>query len=96
MLDNACADFLSRPVYLSLIGDDQPFEANLKAIKHNLNNLSLIEGSISITPKLKRKEKDFFVHHKRFFCRTMYGIRFVPHIGMRESILKGLHDEVGH
>ncbi len=32
--DNACADFWSRPVELLVIDENQPFEANLKAIAH--------------------------------------------------------------
>ncbi len=70
--------------------------ANLNAIIHYLNNISVMGESISITPELKRKANNFFVHDERLFHRTKCGIRFVPHIGMRESILKGLHDEVGH
>ena len=56
----------------------------------------VIDESISITPELKSKAKDYLVHDERLFRRTKYGILFVPHIEMRESILKGLHDEVGH
>ncbi len=94
--DNACAEFLSRPVELSVINDNEPFEARLKASTHYLDNLLVVNESISITPELKRKAKDFLVHDEKLFRRTKYGIRFVPHIGMREIILKGLHDEVGH
>ncbi len=72
------------------------FEANLKVMAHYLNNLSVMDESISIAPELKKKAKDFFVHDKRLFSRSKCGIQFVSHIEMRESILKGLHDDVGH
>ncbi len=75
--DNACADFLSRPVELMVINEDQPFEANLKAIAHYLENLSVVDESISITPELNKKAKDFLVHDERLFRRTKYGIRLV-------------------
>ncbi len=94
--DNACADFLSRPLKLMVIGDHQTFEANLKAITHYLDNLSVVDEPISITPEVETKAKDFLVHYERLFRSTKYGIRFVPHIEMRERILKGLHDEFGH
>ncbi len=55
----------------------------------------VIDESISITPELKRKARDFLVNDERLFRRTKYSILFVPHIEMRGSILKGLHDEVG-
>ncbi len=45
---------------------------------------------------MKKKAKEFLIHDERLFHRTKYGIRFLPHIEMRESILKGLHDEVGN
>ena len=79
-----------------VIDENQPFEANLKPIAYYLDNLSVVDESISITPELKKKAKDFLVHDERLFRRTKYGIRFVPHIEMRESILKGLHDGFGH
>ena len=79
-----------------VINENQPFEANLKAIAHYLHNLSVVNEFISITPELQKKAEDVLVHDERFFRRTKYGIQFVPHIEMRESILKGLHDEVGH
>ncbi len=59
---------------LSLIDDDQPFEANLKAIGHYLNNLTVIDESISMTLELKRKAKDFLVRDERLFRCTKYGI----------------------
>ncbi len=77
--DNACADFLSRPVELMVIDEDnQPFEANLKAFSHYLHNLSVVNMSISITSELKKKAKDFLVHDERLFRHTKFGIRFVP------------------
>ena len=94
--DNACADFLSRPVELVVIDDHQPFEANLKAIAHYLGNLSAVDEPISVTPEVKKKAKDFLVHDERLFRRKKYGISFLPYMEMRESILKGLYDEVGH
>ncbi len=63
--DNACADFLSRPFEFMLIDENQPFEANLKAVAHYLDNLSMVDESISITPELKKKAKDFLVHDER-------------------------------
>ncbi len=71
-------------------------EANLNAIAHYPNNISVTDESILITLELKRKAKDFLVHDERLFLRTKYGIWFGPHISMSESILKGLYDEVGH
>ena len=47
---NTCADFLSQPVELVVIDDHQIFEANLKAIAHYLDNLSVVDESIPITP----------------------------------------------
>ncbi len=94
--DNACAEFLSRPVELMVTYENQPFEANLKAIAHYLANLSVVDEYKSIKPTLKKKAKGFVVHDERLFLRTKNGIRFVPHIEMQESILKGLHDKVGH
>ena len=94
--DNACADFLSRPVELMIIDENQSFEAKLKAIAHYLDKLSVVDESISITPELKKKAKDFLVHDRILFRRTKYGIRFIPHVEMQESILKGLHNEVEH
>ena len=79
-----------------VIDDHHPFEANLKAIVYYLGNLSVVDESISIAPEVKTKAKDFLVHDERLFRRTKCGIRFVPYIEMRESILKRLHDEVGH
>ncbi len=79
-----------------VIGENQPFEANIKAIAHYLDKLSVVDESISITVELKKKAKDFLVHDERLFRRIKHGIRFVPYIEIRESILKGLHDEVGH
>ena len=94
--DNACADFLSQPVKLMVIDEDLPFEANLKAIAHYLDYVSVVDESIYITPELKKKAKDFLVHGEKLFRRPKYGICSVPHIEMRESISKGLHDEVDH
>ena len=93
---NACHDFLSRLAELIVIDENQRFEANLKAIAHYLDNLLAMDESISIMPVLKKKAKDFLVHDERLLRRTKCGIRFVPPIEMRGSILKGLHDEVGH
>ncbi len=87
---------MSRLVELMVIDENQPFEANLNAIAHYLDNLSIVALAISITLELKKKAKDFLAHDERLLCRTKYGIRFVPHTEMREDILKGLHDEVGH
>ncbi len=94
--DNACADFLSRPVELTVIDENQPIEANLKSITDYLDKLSNLDESMSITPELKKKAKEFLVHDEKLFRRSKYGIRFGLHIEMREDILKGLHDEVGH
>ena len=93
--DSASADFCSRPVELLVIDGNQSFESHLKAIAHYLHNLSVVDESISITPDLKNKAKDFLVHNERLFRRTKYGIRFLHHIEMQESILKRLQDEVG-
>ena len=46
--DNACADYPSRPVDWILIGDNQPYGANLKTIAHYLNSISVVDGAISI------------------------------------------------
>ena len=54
-----------------------------------------MDESISNTLEFKRKAKDFLVHGERLLRRTKCGIRFVPHIEMRESILKFLHEEFG-
>ena len=93
--DDACADFSSRPVEFTVIDENRPFAANLKAIAHYLNNVSIVDESNSITTELK-KAKDILIHDERLFRRNKHGIRFVPYIEMRESILKGLHDDVGH
>ena len=93
--NNVCADSLSRPVELMVIEDHQPFEANIKAIAHYLDNFSVVDESISIRLEVKKKAKDFLVHDERLFRRTKYGIRFGPHIEMRESTLKGWYYEVG-
>ncbi len=93
--DNVCANFLSQSIQLMAIEENQPFETNFKAIARYLNKLSIMDEPISITPELNKKAKDFLVHDERLF-RTKYGIRFAPHIEMRERILKGLNDEVGH
>ncbi len=71
-------------------------EANLNAIAHFLNNISVTNESIYITLEVNRKAKEFLFHGEKLFRHTKYSIRFVPHIAMRESILKGLYDEVGH
>ena len=94
--DKACTAIFSRPVELMVIDDHQPSEANLKAIAHYLDNLSVMDQSISITQEVKNKAKDFLIQDERLFRRTKYGIRFVTHIEMRASILNRLHDEVGH
>ncbi len=73
---NACAEFLSRPAELTVIDDHQPLESNLKAIAHYLDNLSIVHESISITPDVKMKAKDFLVHDGRLFRRTKYGDPF--------------------
>ncbi len=91
--DNACADFLSRPVELMVIDENHPFEANFKAIAHYLHSISVVDES---TPELNKKAKQFLVHDEGFFRSTKYGIRFVPHTEMQESTWKGLHDEFGH
>ncbi len=69
-----------------VIDENQLFEACFKDIAHYLDNLSILDEPISITLELKKKAKDLLVHDERFFPRTKYGIRFVPHIEMRESI----------
>ncbi len=94
--NNACPDFLSRLVELMVIDENQPFEANIKAITHSLDTLAVVEGSISIMLEFKKKAKEFLAHDKRMFRRTKYRIRFIPRLEMRESILKGLHDKFGH
>ena len=86
----------SRLAELLMVDDNQPFEVNLKPFAHYLDNLLVVDKLISITPELKRKAKDFLVHEQRLFRRIKYGIRFVPHIEMQESILRGIHDEVRH
>ncbi len=68
--DNACANFSSRPVELMVIDENQQFEENLKAITHYLENLSVVDESISITPEFQKKAKDFMVHDERLFRRT--------------------------
>ena len=42
------------------------------------------------------KAKYFLVYDEIFSRRAKYGIRFVPHIEIRESILKELHYEFGN
>ncbi len=39
-IDNACANFLSLAVKFMVIDENQPFEANLKAIAHYSENFS--------------------------------------------------------
>ena len=92
----ACAGFLSRPVELVTGFESCQLEGNLNAIACYLNNVSVTDESVSITPELNRKAKGFLVHDERLFRRNKYGIRIVLHIGMRESILEGFHDEVAH
>ncbi len=41
--DKACDDFLSRPIELKVIDENQTFEANLKAIAHYLDKLSVVD-----------------------------------------------------
>ena len=48
-----------------VIDENQPFEANLKAITQYLDNLLVGDESISIMPELKKKAKKFFVHDER-------------------------------
>ncbi len=45
---------------------------------------------------LKKKSKDFLVHDKRLFPKLSTESGLYPTKEMRESILKGLHDEAGH
>ncbi len=94
--DNASAYLLSRPVELMITDENQSFEANFEAIEHFLDNISVVEESISITPELKKKAKDVLVDDGRLFRRPKYGIWFLPHIQMRQRMLKGLHEEVGY
>ncbi len=68
-----------------VIDENQLFEGNLKAIAHYLDKFLVVDESISITPELKKKAKNFLVHDERSFRRTKYGIRFVPGIEMREK-----------
>ncbi len=44
--DIACAKFIFRPGELMVTSENQPFEANLKAIAHCLENLSVVDESI--------------------------------------------------
>ncbi len=44
----------------------------------------------------RRKRRDFTCTMNDFYCRTKYGILFIPDIEMRENVLKVLHDQVGH
>ncbi len=60
-----------------LIDENQSFGANFKAITHYLDNFSIVDDSISITPELWKKAKDFLVHDERLFRLAKYGIRFV-------------------
>ncbi len=60
---------------------------------HHTDNLSLVDKTLLTTPELGNKAKDFSVHDERLFRRAKFSIRFVPHIEMRESILKRLHGE---
>ncbi len=58
--ENAWADFPSRPVELMVVDENQPFKAHIKAIAHYLDNLSVVDEPISITPELKKKRWIFW------------------------------------
>ena len=76
--DNACADFLSRPVELLVIDDNQPFETNLNAIARQLDNLSVVDESISIKPESKKRAKDFLVHDENYSAALSTGSGLYP------------------
>ncbi len=44
--DDDCAEFPCRPIKMLVIDDNEPFEANLEAIAHCLDNLSVVDETI--------------------------------------------------
>ncbi len=57
-----------------VIDGNQTLEADLKAIAQYLDNLSVADDSISITPEFMKKATEFLVLDEILFWTTKYGI----------------------
>ena len=66
--DDAYSDLFSRPFELMMVAESCQQEADFNVIAHNLSNISVTNKTISITPELNSKEKEFVIHMKGCFA----------------------------
>ena len=61
-----------------------------------LSRGTIDSASSTVARTIKIHAKNYHMHRGDLYRRTAKGLRFVPGEKGRISIMKGLHDEIGH
>ena len=93
---NANADYLSRPVRSVLVMKQENMEPSLMDILKYLSEGSVPGKDAKVARAIKARARNYLVYDQELYRRTSKGIRYIPGIQERSSIMTGLHDEIGH
>ena len=94
---NSNADFLSRPVEegIAMIMICNLEESMLAVVKY-LSEGQLDGTSTSVRRAVRVRANNYLFYEDDLFRRTARGLRYVPSIEDRYSIMTALHDDIGH
>ena len=94
---NSNADFLSRPVEESIaMIMSTDLEEDLQAVVRYLTKGKVDGTSPSVRRAVKVRAKNYLMYEEELFRRTARGLRYVPSVEDRHSIMTALHDDIGH
>ena len=93
---NVNADYLSRPAAREKLVLTMELEPDLNSVAEYLSGGAIDRASSCVARAVKIRAKNYHMHDGDLFRRTAKGFRFVPGERVRTSIMRGLHDEIGH
>ena len=93
---NANADYLSRPVATDNLVLTLELEPDLNSVAEYLSRGTINKASSTVARAIKVRAINYHMHDGDLYRRTAKELRFVPGEKARTSIMKGLHDEIGH
>ena len=93
---NANADYLSRPVTRGNLVLILELKLDLNSVAEYLSRVTIDRTSSSVARAVEIPAKNNHMHGGDLYRRTAKVLRFVPGEKARTSIMRGLHDEIGH
>ena len=93
---NTNAGYLSRPVARDNLVLMLELERDLNSVAEYWSRGTIDRESSSVARAVKISAKNYHMNDGDLYRRTAKGLRFVPGEKARTSIMKGLHDEIGH